>query len=123
MSRKKYKKEIFIYFIIYNFLYMVDGCILLLYLVEVRIKFIDWKFGDKRDGFFGVVKSEKLQRGTLCLVEYTYWKRSLYVERISGMNREKGGSGIKSASVSRGVSWRGQSLFRRQGFLSRRDHS
>ena len=73
MSRKKYKKKIFIYFIIYNFLYIVDYHVPLLYLVGDRIKFIDWKSGVKRDGFFGVVKIEKFKRGTLYIVENPYW--------------------------------------------------
>lgn len=44
MSRKKYKKETFIYFVIFNFLYMVVRGPILLYLVEERFLFIDWKF-------------------------------------------------------------------------------
>ncbi len=54
---------------------MVDDCVLLLYLVEVKIEFIDWRFGVKRDGFLGVVKLEKFRRGTLYPVEYPYRER------------------------------------------------
>ena len=49
MSRKKCKKEIFIYIIIYDFLYVVDTYVSPLYLGEKRFLFIDWKLGIKRD--------------------------------------------------------------------------
>jgi len=54
MSRKKYKKKLFIYFIFYIFLHIVDAYVSLLYLVDGTAVVEDWGLVIKRDVFLNL---------------------------------------------------------------------